>query len=63
MARVLGGPTQSVLFIYLLSICLGLSALLLRHSPPFEASLLLCQALLIVVLVSILEANNAKNRH
>lgn len=63
MARVLGGPTQSVLFIYLLSICLGLSALLLRHSPPFEASLLLCQALLIVVLVSILEANNGKNRH
>jgi hypothetical protein len=62
MARVLGGPTQSVLFIYLLTICLGLNALLLRHSLPFEAMLLLSQALLIVVLVSILEASNGKQR-
>jgi UDP-GlcNAc:undecaprenyl-phosphate GlcNAc-1-phosphate transferase len=62
MARVLGGPTQSVMFIYVLTICLGLNALLLRHSLPFEAFLLLGQALLIVVLVSILEANNGKER-
>lgn len=62
MARVLGGPTQSVLFIYLLTICLGLNALLLRHSQALEALLLLGQALLIVLLVSILEANNGKQR-
>jgi len=60
MARVLGGATQSVLFIYLLTICLGLSALLLRYSPPFTGFLLLCQAFIIVVLVSILEAQNGK---
>ena len=60
MARVLGGATQSVLFIYLLAICLGLSALLLRYSTPFAGFLLLCQALIIVVLVSILEAKNGK---
>ena len=63
MARVLGGPTQSVLFIYLLTICLGLNALLLRHSLTYEALILLCQVLLIVVLVSILEeAGNGKER-
>jgi UDP-GlcNAc:undecaprenyl-phosphate GlcNAc-1-phosphate transferase len=60
MARVLGGVTQSVLFIYLLAICLGLSALLLRYSSPFAGFLLLCQAFIIVVLVSILEAKNGK---
>jgi len=62
IARVVGGTTQSVLFIYLLTICLGLSALLLRYSTPFAAFLLLCQALIIVILVSVLEANNGKQR-
>jgi UDP-GlcNAc:undecaprenyl-phosphate GlcNAc-1-phosphate transferase len=63
MARVLGGRTKSVLFIYLLTTCLGLNAILLRNSHhPFEALLLLSQALLIVVLVSILEATNGKQR-
>jgi UDP-GlcNAc:undecaprenyl-phosphate/decaprenyl-phosphate GlcNAc-1-phosphate transferase len=57
MARVLGGPTQSVLFIYILAVCLGMNALLLRYAPPFLASLLIGQAVLIVVLVSVLEAN------
>ncbi len=60
IARVVGGPTQSVLFIYLLTICLGLSALLLRYSTPFAAFLLLCQALIIVILVSVLEARNGR---
>jgi UDP-GlcNAc:undecaprenyl-phosphate GlcNAc-1-phosphate transferase len=63
MARVLGGPTQSVLFIYLLTLCLGLSAILLRNAhQPSEAFLLLCQALIIVILVSILEAVNGNKR-
>jgi UDP-GlcNAc:undecaprenyl-phosphate GlcNAc-1-phosphate transferase len=62
MARVLGGPTQSVLFIYVLAVCLGLNALLLRYAPPFMACLLLSQAFLIVVLVSVLEANGGNGK-
>ncbi|MCG6918579.1 MAG: undecaprenyl/decaprenyl-phosphate alpha-N-acetylglucosaminyl 1-phosphate transferase, partial [Deltaproteobacteria bacterium] len=62
IARVVGGPTQSVLFIYLLTICLGLSALLLRYSTPFTGFLLLCQALIIVILVSVLEAKNGNGK-
>ena len=63
MARVLGGPTQSVLFIYLLSVCLGISAMLLRNARhPSEALLLLSQAFIIVILVSILEAVNGNKR-
>jgi UDP-GlcNAc:undecaprenyl-phosphate GlcNAc-1-phosphate transferase len=63
MARVLGGPTQSVLFIYLLSVCLGISALLLRNANhTSEALLLLSQALIIVILVSILEAVNGNKK-
>jgi len=62
MARVLGGPTQSVLFIYILAVCLGLNALLLRYAPPFLASLLIGQAVLIVVLVSVLKANGGNGK-
>ena len=63
MARVLGGSTQSVLFIYLLTVCLGISAILLRDAHhPSEALLLLSQALIIVILVSILEAVNGNKR-
>jgi UDP-GlcNAc:undecaprenyl-phosphate GlcNAc-1-phosphate transferase len=63
MARVLGGPTQSVLFIYLLSACLGLSAILLRNAHrPSEALLLLSQAFIIVVMISILEAVNGNRQ-
>jgi hypothetical protein len=56
MAKVLGSPTKSILFIFSMTICLSLNALVLRRSGPFEAFLLLCQALLLVVLVSVLEA-------
>jgi len=63
MARVLGGSTQSVLFIYLLTVCLGISAILLRNAQqPSEALLLLSQAFIMVVLVSILEAVNGNNK-
>jgi UDP-GlcNAc:undecaprenyl-phosphate GlcNAc-1-phosphate transferase len=62
MARVLGGPTQSVLFIYVLAVCLGLNALLLRYAPPFMALLLLSQAVLIVVLVTVLETNGGNGK-
>ncbi len=63
MARVLGGSTQSVLFIYLLTVCLGISAILLRNAHhASEALLLLSQALIIVILVSILEAVNGNKK-
>jgi UDP-GlcNAc:undecaprenyl-phosphate GlcNAc-1-phosphate transferase len=63
MAGVLGGHTQSVLFIYLLTVCLGISAILLRSARrPSEALLLLSQALIIVMLVSILEAVNGNKK-
>jgi UDP-GlcNAc:undecaprenyl-phosphate GlcNAc-1-phosphate transferase len=61
MARVLGGNTQSVLFIFLLTICLGLNVLVLRQSRPMEALLLIGQALMIVVLISVLEAKAGNN--
>jgi UDP-GlcNAc:undecaprenyl-phosphate GlcNAc-1-phosphate transferase len=63
MARVLGGPAQSVLFIYLLTVCLGISAILLRNAHhASEALLLLSQAFIVVVLVSILEAVNGNKQ-
>lgn len=66
IASVLGGTAQSVFFIYILSICLGLSALLLPHLPIGDAYILLAQAALIFLMVSVLErkgrsiANNGK---
>ena len=55
MATALGGRTQSVLFIYILSICLGINAMLLPLAHMEEAVLLLGQGALIFLLVSILE--------
>ena len=46
---------QSVLFIYLLSICLGLSAIALRNARTVDAFVLILQAAIIVVIVTILE--------
>jgi UDP-GlcNAc:undecaprenyl-phosphate GlcNAc-1-phosphate transferase len=55
LAIVLGSPKRSVLFIYLMAACLGTSAFVLRNAETIEAMLLLFQATLIVVLVTILE--------
>ena len=55
MAAVLGGRKKSVLFIYLMSICLGSSAVLLRNAQPLDAWLLLFQAVLLVGLITVLE--------
>jgi len=52
---VLGGPARSVLFIYTLSICLGMNALLLPRLGLEGALILLGQSLLILAMVSILE--------
>ena len=55
LAVVLGGQRKSVLFIYLMSFCLGTSAVVLRYARPVDALLLLVQAIVLVVLITILE--------
>ena len=55
LANVLGGKKQSVLFIYLLSLCLGTSAVVLRNARPADAVLLIIQASIMVVLITVLE--------
>ncbi|MGD9052206.1 MAG: MraY family glycosyltransferase [Desulfobacterales bacterium] len=55
LAHVLGGRKQSVLFIYLLGLCLGTSAVVLRNARPADALLLIIQACIMVVLITVLE--------
>jgi UDP-GlcNAc:undecaprenyl-phosphate GlcNAc-1-phosphate transferase len=55
LANVLGGRKQSVLFIYLLGLCLGTSAVVLRNARPTDAILLIIQACIMVVLITVLE--------
>jgi UDP-GlcNAc:undecaprenyl-phosphate GlcNAc-1-phosphate transferase len=55
LADVLGCRRNSVLFIFLMSLCLGASALMLRDAGPAEAVLLIFQAVAVVVLVTFLE--------
>ena len=55
LANVLGGHKQSVLFIYLLGLCLGTSAVVLRNARPTDAVLLIIQACIMVVLITVLE--------
>ena len=55
LANVLGGQKHSVLFIYLLGLCLGTSAVVLRNARPADALLLIIQACIMVVLITVLE--------
>jgi len=55
LANVLGGRKKSVLFVYLLSFCLGTSAIVLRYARPTDAILLIAQATVFVGLITILE--------
>jgi UDP-GlcNAc:undecaprenyl-phosphate GlcNAc-1-phosphate transferase len=55
LANVLGSKKKSVLFIYLLSLCLGLSAVALRNARVVDAILLILQASILVVLITFLE--------
>ncbi|MDI9569838.1 MAG: MraY family glycosyltransferase [Pseudomonadota bacterium] len=57
---LLGDRRKAVLFIYLLSITLGLSAIALRHARPVDGVLLVIQAFLITVIVSILDYSGRK---
>lgn len=55
LEHVLGGRRESVLFIYLLTFCLGASAIVLRNATPLDAVLLIFQASIMVVLITVLE--------
>jgi UDP-GlcNAc:undecaprenyl-phosphate GlcNAc-1-phosphate transferase len=55
LALVLGSNKRSVLFIYLLSLCLGISAVALRNAEFFNAILHIFQAVILVVLITFLE--------
>lgn len=57
LERALGSRQASVAMIFLLTICLGLSAMALRHAGLQEAVLLLVQAGLIVAMVTLLEVS------
>lgn len=48
--------TESVLLIFILSITLGLSAILLKDATPYGVGLLLLQAILILSVVAVLES-------
>lgn len=60
LERALGSRQASVAMIFLLTVCLGFSAMALRHAEPQEAVLLLVQAGLIVSMVTILELSGRR---
>lgn len=62
LERALGSRQASVAMIFLLTVCLGLSALALRHAGAMEAVLLLLQAGLIVAMVTLLEVGGRRCR-
>jgi UDP-GlcNAc:undecaprenyl-phosphate GlcNAc-1-phosphate transferase len=55
IADVLGSRRKAVLFIYLMALCLGLSALVLRDAGTGDAILLIIQAVILVALITVLE--------
>lgn len=55
LQAVLGSRALTVLFIMLLNVCLGLSALVLRRTDVSGALVLLLQALVVLLLVTLLE--------
>jgi UDP-GlcNAc:undecaprenyl-phosphate GlcNAc-1-phosphate transferase len=61
LERALGSRTESVLMIFLLSIALGLAAVVLRTARTVDALFLLLQATIIVVVISILEYRGRRN--
>jgi UDP-GlcNAc:undecaprenyl-phosphate GlcNAc-1-phosphate transferase len=62
LERALGSRQASVAMICLMTICLGLAALALRHAEAAEAVLLLVQACLIAVMITILEWSGRQKR-
>ena len=60
IAGILGGQKRSVIFIYLLSICFGANAILLRKAGTADALILLLQTVILIVLITILERRGRK---
>jgi UDP-GlcNAc:undecaprenyl-phosphate/decaprenyl-phosphate GlcNAc-1-phosphate transferase len=60
LERALGSRQASVSMIFLFTICLGLSALALRHASTMEAVLLLIQAGLIAAMLTVLEISGRR---
>lgn len=60
LERALGSRQASVAMIFLFTICLGLSALALRHASTTEAILLLIQAGLIAAMLTVLEISGRR---
>lgn len=60
LERALGSRQASVAMIFLLTICLGLSAMALRHAGLQEAVFLLAQAGLIVAMITLLEISGRR---
>jgi len=63
LATLLGTKKGSVFLIYLLSVCLGLGAIMLRNARTVDALLLLVQATIIVIVLSILEQKGRSRLH
>lgn len=55
LADVIGSKKKSVVFIYMMTACMGISALVLRDTSPVDALLLVLQAVILVGLISVLE--------
>lgn len=55
LARALGSRQASVAMIWVLTVCLGLAAIVLRKAGTVEAVLLLIQAALVLIMITILE--------
>lgn len=60
---LLTSKKQSVLFIFFLCACMGISAIVLRYARTVDAVLLVIQAAIIVILVTIMEARAKKQEN
>ncbi|MGE0642687.1 MAG: glycosyltransferase family 4 protein [Nitrospira sp.] len=60
LERALGSRQTSIAMIFLFTICLGLSALALRHASTVEAILLLIQAGLVAAMLTVLEISGRR---
>lgn len=62
LERALGSRQASVGMIFVLTICLGLAAMVLRHADTADAVMLLAQAVLILLMMTILERGRGSLR-
>ncbi|MDY6853523.1 MAG: MraY family glycosyltransferase [Thermodesulfobacteriota bacterium] len=62
LAILLSSEKKSVIFIFLLCVCMGIGSIALRYARTLDALLLLVQAAIIVGLVTILEVGSKKSK-